>query len=178
MYQNVPGHTPDSALLILTDKFLPPPSTTLAIVPRCGFTTNSPLWWILGLRYWAPGLSSALMAVIGARSFGLKLILSDSADFWMKIGTVSVYVYRRDSFCNGSKMSFSYWSCFLCIDCEPLDNTRICQTDDEVWRLSALWHQHVSGCQTTRGQSHVSQSPASCLLSKTLKTWQTMNTTT
>ena len=57
-------------------------------------------------------------------------------------------------------MSFSYWSCFLCIDCEPLDNTRICQTDDDVWRLSALWHyvtrhQHVSGCQTTRGQSHV-----------------------
>ena len=106
-----------------------------------------------------------VMAVIGARSFGLKLILSDS-EFWMKI--VHCVLNFEHYICRGqkrlflqwkqkAKMSFSYWSCFLCIDCEPLDNTRICQTDDEVWRLSlriVTLHQHVS-CQTTRGQSHV-----------------------
>ena len=36
------------------------------------------------------------------------------------------------------KQNVLYWSYFLCIDCEPLDNTRICQTDDDVWRLSGI----------------------------------------
>ena len=84
-----------------------------------------------------------------------------------KLGTVSVYVYRRDSFCNGSKMSFSYWSCFLCIDCEPLDNTRICQTDDDVWRLGDSPHCDTNMCQDVRPleashMCHSHQPPVSC----------------
>ena len=44
-------------------------------------------------------------------------------------------LYVFINFFNERKMS-SYWSSFLCIDCETLDNTQMCHADDDVRRVS------------------------------------------
>ena len=153
MYQNVSGHTPDSALFILTDKFLPPPPQpcTLCTVVGSRQILHCDEYWDWDIEPPVCHLprcdGSDRCSVIWTQALPVRLRVLDV--------NFERYICRRDSFFNESKK----WKCPSPIDLAfcvlivshliTLGSVRLMMTCGDSLHCDIMWHA-TNMCQDVR----------------------------